>query len=129
MDIQLASGKNFYEVDSQIAQILCELNLAQPIAKTPKLPAAPKVPTFGIGANKFGETCIVLTLPDGSISRYDGRVEGANDAFKSLTWNATEQKRVLQGPEPSDEVVKAYESRKMAEAAQDASALRIHNQG
>jgi len=124
----------FAKVDALLAAMFLEAGIARPYngaaqeQKQDQTPA-PTVPTFGIGINVVGRATIVLTMPDGSVTKFDGPVENARDAFKSMRWDGQLQRRALSGPEPSDEVIKAYESRKAAEAAQDASALRIHNQG
>jgi len=114
----------FAKVDPLLAAMFLEAGIARTAEeaaaenKQQKQVPVVYVPTFGIGVNASGKATIVLTMPDGSVSKFDGKVENARDAFKSMKWDATEQKRTLQGPEPSQDVINAYDSRKMYEAEQ-----------
>ncbi len=116
MNITIVStGRTFYEFPSDVAAALIECGLAKQVVKDKPQTPQPQMPTFGIGANLDGDATIVLRMPDGSVSQYDGPAEHARDAFKVLRWSASEQRRTLQGPEPTTEVLTAYESAKRAE--------------
>jgi len=119
--INKLTGRTFRQIDNTLAEILVDLGLvdyfrpAQVQAGAPQA-SRPKANTFTIGTNMYGKVMLTLTTPTGAVMHFSGSPADARDAFKSLAWNAKEQRQTLQGPEPSKEIIQDYINAKFIES-------------
>jgi len=117
----LKTGRKYHDVDSQTASLFVEAGLAEyfkPVQIGGGEKPLPKENTFTVLQNHLtAKWEIVLTTPAGGVARFNGAPAQARDAFKAMAWSPSEQKQVLTGPEPSAEIIEAYEKAMRHEAA------------
>jgi hypothetical protein len=148
-DIQLKTfeKQRFYKIDDTLARILFSLGVAEGITKEPAQTREdtppPKVPTFSVVMGPQGSPVLQLHLPSGErrffnneiAMRFDANTqrkqwaEAVRNAFKTLVWSGAEGRQVLQGPEPSEEVIEEYRNtrNKLAAAANEAHRVKMEN--
>lgn len=128
------TGRVFHDVDSQTGALFVEAGLYDyftPVQLGSKVAPPPTVPTFAVVMNsEHNKFEIVLTLPGGGVSRFNGEPRLARNAFKNRVWSAAEQAQTLQGPEPPENILREYaeafgrpsaETRAFAASVQQAS--------
>jgi hypothetical protein len=128
----VVNTKTFFEVEPTLCAILVQAGIARYLVNVkaeqdaqPHAPAPPKVDTFTVETFGLSATpCIRLRRPDGSLTTFAGVPEAARTAFQTLCWSAREGKKVLQGPQPPDEIVAEYLRRWPQDAVAVADAKR-----
>jgi hypothetical protein len=123
------TGRVFKQVDSTVAEILVDAGVmvynrastAQPIAVQP-----PKENNFTVGTTTWGKLCLALTTPSGAVMYFSGEPAHARDAFKTLVWSGAEDKKVLQGPEVPEAIIREYtEQHRYTQAVKKATFAKI----
>ena len=129
--IKLKSGRTYHDIDSTIASLFVEAGLAEyftPVQLGSKPAPRPTVPVFFVGINpERNRFELVCTLPSGAVQRFDGAPHLAKNAFKCLAWDRDAQGQILQGPEPSEAVLKEYATG-YARPAAEAMAYNVSKQ-